>query len=311
MISKKQIAYLSILMLAYPAYSQEDTAAGTFYLGANIGGSLIDTDSVYLEGDDKPLSVTGGVVGGYFITDYLSAEADYSYLGKKPTANGDEDITGLSGYLSTQYALSDISHLYFKLGATVFDDSSNSWSPSAGVGVKYQASQRWLVDVGYRWIDDVPDTESDLYEFTIGGRYLFGIEDPQPVPLPLPEPVVVPVPSEISVTMDAGTLFGFDSDAVRQSIVLDNVMNDILKHHATVVISGHTDSVGRETYNQALSERRALAVKQYFVAGGVPTEFIVVQGWGESVPIATNETLVGREQNRRVEIRYDIMTTDE
>lgn len=307
-MKKQNILYISMLILVFPAYSQDDIA-GTFYLGANLGGSLVDTNSVYLKGESKPLSLTGGLVGGYFITDYLSAEADYSYLGQKPTSTGDENITGLSGYLATQYALSDISSLYFKLGGTMFDDASNSWSPSAGVGVKYEVNKHWLIDVGYRWIDDVPDTESDLYEFAIGGRYFFGIEKPQPKVEFVAEPEPQPEPQ--LVTMDTDTLFDFDSFTIRKGDVLDDVINNIIESGATVKISGYTDSVGSEVYNQALSEHRALAVKQYFIAGGIPDERISVKGGGEFAPIASNETKNGRAKNRRVEIHYEIMTFDE
>ncbi|NGP53390.1 OmpA family protein [Thioalkalivibrio sp. XN8] len=66
------------------------------------------------------------------------------------------------------------------------------------------------------------------------------------------------------------------------------------------VIAGHTDSVGPEAYNQQLSERRAQAVKDYLVANGVPAQEFRVVGYGESMPVATNDTAEGRAMNRRV-----------
>ena len=65
-------------------------------------------------------------------------------------------------------------------------------------------------------------------------------------------------------------------------------------------IAGHTDSVGPEAYNQQLSERRAQAVKDYLVANGVPAQEFSVVGYGESMPIASNDTDEGRAANRRV-----------
>jgi len=66
-------------------------------------------------------------------------------------------------------------------------------------------------------------------------------------------------------------------------------------------VEGHTDSVGREDYNQALSERRAQAVRDYLVQQGI-TSNILARGFGKSEPVASNDTPEGRQQNRRVEI---------
>ena len=67
-------------------------------------------------------------------------------------------------------------------------------------------------------------------------------------------------------------------------------------------IDGHTDSVGSEVYNQGLSERRADAVRRYFVNQGVPSTRLGTQGYGESNPVASNDTEDGRARNRRVEL---------
>jgi outer membrane protein OmpA-like peptidoglycan-associated protein len=69
-----------------------------------------------------------------------------------------------------------------------------------------------------------------------------------------------------------------------------------------VAIEGHTDSVGSESSNQALSERRAGAVRDFLVNNGLPAERISASGRGESVPVASNKTASGRQQNRRVEL---------
>lgn len=70
-----------------------------------------------------------------------------------------------------------------------------------------------------------------------------------------------------------------------------------------VDISGHTDGVGSDGYNQGLSERRANAVKQYLLRKGVEAGRISTYAYGESKPIATNDTAEGRGQNRRAETR--------
>jgi outer membrane protein OmpA-like peptidoglycan-associated protein len=70
----------------------------------------------------------------------------------------------------------------------------------------------------------------------------------------------------------------------------------------SVRIEGHTDSVGSDETNQALSERRADAVRDALVAQNAPSERIDTVGYGESRPIASNDNVAGRQQNRRVEI---------
>jgi outer membrane protein OmpA-like peptidoglycan-associated protein len=69
-----------------------------------------------------------------------------------------------------------------------------------------------------------------------------------------------------------------------------------------ISVEGHTDSQGSDTYNQSLSERRAAAVLQQLVAGGVSADRITSKGFGESQPVASNDTPAGRQQNRRVEV---------
>lgn len=70
----------------------------------------------------------------------------------------------------------------------------------------------------------------------------------------------------------------------------------------SISIEGHTDSVGADQYNQVLSERRAIAVKNAIVDQGIELNRVSARGYGESTPITSNDTALGRQQNRRVEI---------
>jgi outer membrane protein OmpA-like peptidoglycan-associated protein len=67
-------------------------------------------------------------------------------------------------------------------------------------------------------------------------------------------------------------------------------------------VEGHTDSVGSDEYNQDLSEKRAGAVRDYFVQQGIANDAIGSRGFGKTLPIASNETAEGRQKNRRVEL---------
>lgn len=69
-----------------------------------------------------------------------------------------------------------------------------------------------------------------------------------------------------------------------------------------VLVEGHTDAVGSEAYNRQLSERRALAVRNYLVRQGIAPDRIETQGYGPQYPVAPNDTPAGRQQNRRVDV---------
>jgi outer membrane protein OmpA-like peptidoglycan-associated protein len=83
---------------------------------------------------------------------------------------------------------------------------------------------------------------------------------------------------------------------------LNEVASAIKSDDRSVVIYGHTDSQGSDTFNQQLSQRRADAVRQYLISQGMPADRIRAEGIGEAQPIADNGTAEGRANNRRVEI---------
>ena len=110
----------------------------------------------------------------------------------------------------------------------------------------------------------------------------------------------------VKVTFDSGILFGFNSSTLSTNAKnsLSRFAN-ILKENPTmdIAIYGYTDNVGTFEANQTVSTRRAQAVENYLRSMGVSgSQFKYVEGKGWSDPVASNETEVGRAQNRRVEI---------
>ncbi|MBR6460071.1 MAG: OmpA family protein [Actinomycetaceae bacterium] len=107
----------------------------------------------------------------------------------------------------------------------------------------------------------------------------------------------------LKITMSSEVLFDFDKYNIRSDA--QTVLNDLAKvlkdaGISSFTIEGHTDSVSSEDYNQTLSENRANSVKDYLEKQGVNAS-ITTEGYGESRPVATNDTAAGRQQNRRVE----------
>lgn len=84
---------------------------------------------------------------------------------------------------------------------------------------------------------------------------------------------------------------------------LDRLYDIMEKSGLVIEIGGHTDNVGREETNESLSQARAESVMNYVINRGINAERIQAKGYGESEPIATNETEEGRQENRRVEIK--------
>jgi hypothetical protein len=102
-----------------------------------------------------------------------------------------------------------------------------------------------------------------------------------------------------------GILFDTDSDHLKDESkpTLDSLVG-AAKAQPTwnFEIEGYTDNVGVDAHNQTLSEKRALSVKAYLVSAGVDAKRLTTQGFGASKPVNSNDTELGRSQNRRVEI---------
>jgi outer membrane protein OmpA-like peptidoglycan-associated protein len=173
--------------------------------------------------------------------------------------------------------------------------------------------------------------------YGLGLSYDFGGKEPAPAPAappPAPAPAAAPVNPDLDgdgvlnerdkcpntrpgavVDLDGceveavisleGVHFDFDKATLRPDaiVILDKAVG-LLKSQERVVVevAGHTDSVGSEEYNQGLSERRANSVKDYLISQGVSATRLTARGYGESQPVASNDTDAGRAQNRRVEL---------
>jgi len=112
------------------------------------------------------------------------------------------------------------------------------------------------------------------------------------------------------LTLGSNLLFDTASDVLKPGAYdsISRVAAFLSEHNnVDVRVEGHTDSVGSDSYNDALSERRAAAVAHALSSRGVDASRIHSVGRGKELPIATNETSDGRQQNRRVEIIFSDM----
>jgi outer membrane protein OmpA-like peptidoglycan-associated protein len=113
------------------------------------------------------------------------------------------------------------------------------------------------------------------------------------------------------VALEVNVTFGFDSAAISSAFDSEiGVAATTLRDNANVraEVEGHTDSIGDDNYNQRLSERRAMAVRDLLVDEyGVAASQVTAVGRGETMPLASNKSAEGRNANRRVDLVLDIV----
>jgi OmpA-OmpF porin, OOP family len=139
---------------------------------------------------------------------------------------------------------------------------------------------------------------------------------PAPEPEPAPAPVVAPepapvAPAPVKIVLDEAVLHFANgkSDLSPEGVqAVAKVADSIKKFNGsyTLMVSGHTSSVGSAAFNKALSKRRADAVAKVLVAEGIPEGSVQTVGAGPDRPLADNKTKAGQARNRRVEIEVKV-----
>lgn len=205
-------------------------------------------------------------------------------------------------------------------------------SPYGTVGIGFQASltPQWSLQADLRSVrgflsssDDFGFRRSNNKMLTVGLNYAFNpppaapVPAPEPIveaPAPAPEPVAPPPPPAPrfqKVTLEATKMFAFDkAEVVTPAPKLDEIAAALLADTSVtnVEITGYTDRLGKDAYNQKLSERRANAVRDYLVAKGVDGNRLRAIGKGEANPLVEcnqkkrAELITCLEPNRRVEV---------
>ncbi|WP_373553142.1 OmpA family protein [Haliscomenobacter sp.] len=113
------------------------------------------------------------------------------------------------------------------------------------------------------------------------------------------------VGESILVTFDSGIMFDVDSYGLKAATRanLDKMAETMKEYDKTeIIVMGHTDATGSDEHNQKLSENRAAAVSRFLQENGITAKRVTTKGFGEQKPVASNNSVSGREQNRRVEI---------
>ncbi len=204
--------------------------------------------------------------------------------------------------------------------------NESSFNPHLGLGLEYKLSEALAVrgEVERARVTDPINNRGHLDQFTLALVYKLGrpaarpaivpvaaaapapvVAAPVVTPPPPPPPLPKPMPRSEKATFSAHTLFDFDQSALKPEG--KQALDQLLAQQAGIdlevmVVVGHTDAVGSDDYNQALSLRRAAAVKAYLTGKGAPEQKVFTEGKGESQPVADNKSAAGRTENRRVTV---------
>jgi outer membrane protein OmpA-like peptidoglycan-associated protein len=283
----------------------------------------------------KNAIATGGVIapyGGYMFNDYIGISAQlHAWAGKTKDREDpgrfaraigtDDNTTWVGGIGAGPIAAIPLGKrfsiwgtfqpgFYTALADEALTDSSFGFSTGAGLNIfvtdNFSLGPWGRYNRLYQRIHGTHDAK--YVTFGIGLTYWLGRaeEAPPPPPPPAAPKAAAPTPPVTKKVVPRAVYFDFDKSNIRPDAraTLDEAVRILKAEPGQIVIAeGHTDSKGTDQYNEALSLRRARAVRDYLIKGGIPANDIKVEGFGESKPVASNETDEGRQQNRRVELR--------
>ena len=193
-------------------------------------------------------------------------------------------------------------------GVTALDDSSYDFAYQALAGLSYQLFPNWQAFVDYRYFatagSDLTSSIAPAVDFeldydshaaVIGLRYFFN----EPAPAPAPEPVAQDLgPWNVFFDTNKSNISAAAASTISTAVAQTQDANIPLRFN----VVGHTDTVGSASYNDALSLRRAEAVKGELERLGVPANEIAITGRGFSDPLVATGPGVDEPQNRRAEI---------
>lgn len=303
---------------------------GQFYIVPGI--QRIDYDKDRGQGYE-----TGFTLGaGYDFTNKLSGEINVFDMNLDGAPDNDVRHVRADLLYSFDYKIDQVTP--FVAGGVGHNHFSQNDETAFDVaaGIKYQFSDKveWRTAIRKYW---GMDERFHDYALETGLVFRFGSKPAPAVatPTPAPAPVAAPLDSdgdgvpdsrdacpdtprthrvdsrgcsivlEEVARIDLTVQFDFDRSIVKPEYMGEiRALADFMKENTDVsaVLEGHTDSTGTEVYNQGLSERRVNAVRQVLIEQfGIAASRLRVEGYGESRPIASNDTPEGRAQNRRVQ----------
>jgi OmpA-OmpF porin, OOP family len=232
-------------------------------------------------------------------------------------------FAGIAPYIGAGIGMARVEENRTKgAGVNYIDDSDNRFAYQGIAGLNWVFNPKWSMNVEYRYFATSDATFKDALNRPVEGEfkshnafvgltYHFGVPKPIPVAAPPPPPPAAapPPPPPPPVARPQPFLVFFDFDRSDITVEADRILRaaaDAWKRGQSTTlqmsVTGHTDKSGSDAYNQALSVRRANAVKARLTQYGVPANVISTTGRGESEPLVPTADGVREPQNRRAEI---------
>ena len=263
------------------------------YLLAGLGGMYFDVDEVGQRDDDSDFMMNAGTGFKYFFSENLAFRAEARYVAD---LHSDRDYDQDPGSDDIDNNLLAVAGLTWQFGG-----------PAPAPPAPVDSDQDGIPDAR----DKCPGTPLGTVVDAIGCPPAppkpapAPVAKPTPAPPPPPPPAPVPAPVQKEI-ITLNLTFDYDKAAIKPEMlpVLEQALK-ILKDDSAAIflVMGHTCSLGADAYNQKLSERRAMSVKNWLTANGVAANRLEEIGYGEAKPKYDNKTDEGRKLNRRVEIQ--------
>ncbi|MBV7296914.1 OmpA family protein [Enterovibrio paralichthyis] len=318
---KKAVTSLGLIVALSPLASAVAQDDANFYLGGRLGVSTMSDNCPAGDCNDTSEGA-GGLILGYDFGNAFAIEATYDYLGhfgiNYPTTGASTgDLTAFTLAPKLSLALTEATDIYGKVGGAWWNFDSGSGNQDdisllGAVGLDHRANDAINLRLEYQYIDDMNKGYFDAnnHLVSVGMTYHFGRKsEPEPMMVEevvvVEETVVVEPKRYVFSEADEVELFAFGKSELSPNA--EQSLAPMLKRlqdfpSSVAIITGHTDSVGSEAFNQKLSEERAQSVADYFTSNGISADRLSVVGAGESDPVASNDTDEGRAKNRRVDI---------
>lgn len=225
-------------------------------------------------------------LGQRTLLEVLDAESEY-LTASRALSNGEQDLTMTKARLSRLQG--DLLQQLNLPQATV-PEALRRLQTQEGPVCQLEQQQTLFINTDQRIFDDLPDLTAP----------------PIPEPSAAPEPVSAPALPEPMQVFSSSTSFELGSAelSAEGEAFLRTVANQIrqLSQLEAVTISGHTDNTGTDRLNRLLSQQRAESAQAYLVSLGIDASAIRALGLAADNPIASNDTPLGRQQNRRIEV---------
>ncbi|KXF80690.1 outer membrane beta-barrel protein [Enterovibrio coralii] len=307
-IKKTKLA--SVISSALFLAAVSNVATADVYVGAKYGWNDTNKDCMSdsrCESDGQ----VGGIFTGYEFNEYLGLELNADYLGQMDSyQNGKlaDDLYAISLAPKFSLPVTESMNVFTKLGGAYvnFDGNQEDYVFTGAVGAEYAVNYNWKIRGEYQRFEDIETrmlSSVDANAFTLGVQYKFGSPAPVYVTKTIQVTDVVEGTELVTYTHPVvlkTVQFGFDSAMMNDSSNLREAVK-VLKAYpqAKANVIGFTDNTGPQTVNRLLSEKRAKAVAEYLEQDGVSSSRLKVEGKGDADPVADNDTVKGREMNRR------------